>query len=80
MTLQLSKQQERMAYLMCEEGLSYKEIAVRMNLTQHTVRMYFCRIYRKMGPLQQGTGQARMHLAIWYWKRIIARYAGKEAA
>jgi len=62
----LAPREVKLMQLICEEALSYKEIAFRMNLTIVTARAYGAGVFKKLGC------HTTLELAVRYWQRKLA--------
>jgi DNA-binding NarL/FixJ family response regulator len=72
----LTYRERLLALLICEEGISDREIGERMSITVGTVKVYASRIYVKLGfpPRGEKGAHGRCALMLWYWKQRIAEY------
>ena len=65
----LSPQQRRIAYLLCEKALSYKEVAYKLHIGTRTVNTYMSQIYDVLGVHTQ------LELMLLYWQgRMLERH------
>lgn len=63
--VRLALREQECMRLICEEGLSYKEIAYKMGLTVSTAKHYGAAIQTKLGV------HGAVQLTIWYWKQRV---------
>lgn len=64
----LSPREKELLLLVAEEGLSHKEIALRMGIAQGSVKRIVSAIGKRLGL---APSQPQLHMTIWYWKQKL---------
>ncbi len=72
----LTPQQQRIIFLLCEEGLSQKDTADRLDISWGCLKVYLTTIYQKLNLVEHNHGARHPAMIVQYWKRKYSEAIG----